>query len=82
MAEPTLKDLLKAISELPTKSDLARVEAKVDGLRTEMDKRFDDLDEELEKHASRAHRDLDARVGRLEKRSAPKKVSARPLRRR
>jgi hypothetical protein len=89
MAEPTLKDVLNAISKLATNEELAKLDTKVDELRADMknrfdavDKRFDDLDEELEKHASRAHRDLDARIGRLEKRSAPKKVSARPLRRR
>ena len=47
MAEPPLKDVL-AIAELPaeaaTKRDSAALDAKVDILRAEMAKRFDDLD--------------------------------------
>lgn len=86
MAEPTLKDVLNAIAQLraesATKADLSRVEAKVDAHRKETAKGFADLDEELAKHSERTHRKLEARIERLEKRAAPKKVSARPLRRR
>lgn len=82
-----MKDLLTEITKL--RSDVAEVRADVAAHRAETAahrketaKGFADLDAELEKHASRAHRDPDARIGRLEKRTAPKKVSARPLRRR
>lgn len=91
MAEPTLKDVLNAITKME-----ARLEAKIEAVRGEVEgvradvathrketaTGFDDLDDELAKHSERTHRKLEARIERLEKRSAPKKVSARPLRRR
>ena len=45
MVEPTLKDVLKAISEFD-----AKVGRKLDELRTEMKKGFADLDKELTGH--------------------------------
>ena len=58
MAEPTLKDVLKAISELDERVDrrIGGVDAKIDELRTEMKKGFADLDKELTGHAAQ-HRD-------------------------
>lgn len=90
MADPTIKDVLKALEamrrEMATKADLrAEVEslatkADVDGLRKEMHKRFDDVDEELDKHASVTHRKLEADIASLKKR--PAAPAARAPRRR
>ena len=59
MAEPTLKDVLKAISELDAKVDrkVGDVDRKVDALRSDVEahraetkKGFADLDRELTSH--------------------------------
>jgi copper chaperone CopZ len=72
MAEPTLKDVLKALSrlesrlesslaevhgEMATKSELAKIDAKVDTLgakvdahRVETARGFEDLDRDLDEH--------------------------------
>jgi hypothetical protein len=81
MAEPTLKDVLKAI----TTRD-AKVDTKLDELRAEMnerfdavEKRFDALDKELTLHAG-VHRELEKDVEALKRR--PARTAARPARRR
>lgn len=91
MAGPTLKDVLDAIVRLDKKTDarfvtldakVVALDANVDAHRKETAKAFADLDDELAKHSERTHRKLETRIERLERRTAPKKVSARPLRRR
>jgi hypothetical protein len=69
MAEPTLKDLMKALAALGAelKADIATVDAKVDAHRVETAKGFAALDEELARHADTAHRDVDRKFDRLEK---------------
>jgi hypothetical protein len=69
MAEPTLKDVLDAISKLraETKDGFARV-----------DKRFDDLDDELTTHA-KVHRKIEEDITLLKGRGA--RTAARPPRR-
>ncbi len=72
MAEPTLKDVMKALVAL--KADVAAVDAKVDAHRAETEahraetaKGFAALDEELAQHADTAHRDVDRKFDKLEK---------------
>jgi uncharacterized coiled-coil DUF342 family protein len=123
MAEPTLKDVLDAISKLATKSELGDGLAKLrselgDGLaelrsefgdrltelrrelvaridahraeteahraeteahRAETKKGFEDLDEELTRHAS-VHREIEKDIQNLKRR--PPRTAARPTRRR
>lgn len=71
MAEPTLKDLLKAVTTLGAKidnvraelkADIAAVDAKVDAHRAETAKGFADLEHELSRHADPLHRDLEADI--------------------
>ncbi|MBX3219341.1 MAG: hypothetical protein KF795_02405 [Labilithrix sp.] len=82
-------ELSEVRREMATKSELAAVRAEVAAHRKETAahrketaKGFEDLDKELAKHADPVHRKLEARIERLEKRAAPKKVTPRPLRRR
>lgn len=83
MAEPTLKDVLKVLaelrSEMATKSDLAKVEAKVDAHRAETRRGFADLDAELTKHAE-VHKELEIDVASVKRR--PIRTAARAPRRR
>lgn len=83
MAEPTLRDVLDAIAqmrrEMATKTELAKVEAKVDAHRAETAKGFAELDRELTKHAE-VHRELEKDVEALKRR--PARTAARPTRRR
>jgi hypothetical protein len=62
MADPTLKDVLKALAELRGEVGVIRGEmaskADVDAMKTEMRRRFDDLDRELTTHA-KVHRELE-----------------------
>lgn len=87
MAEPTLKDVLKAISEM--QGGIAKLDAKVDtGLaqvRSEMAKRFDgvdaqlaDLDRDLTKHMD-VHREIEKDIEALK--SRPARTAARAPRR-
>lgn len=83
MADPTLKDVLDAISKLDARvgrveAKVDKVDAKVEAHRAETAKGFADLDAELSRHADRTHRDLEKRVERLEKQARP---VARPARR-
>lgn len=91
MAEPTLKDVLKAISELrtETKADiaqvrsetaagLARLDAKIDAHRAETKSGFADLDKELTGHAS-IHGQIEKDLEALKRR--PATATARPTRR-
>jgi ferritin-like metal-binding protein YciE len=107
MAEPTLKDVLKAISELraetkgdiaqvrsemATKADLAKLDAKVEAHRAETEahraeteahraetkKGFADLDEELTRHAD-TDREIEKDIVALKGR--PARTAARPTRR-
>ena len=75
MAEPTLKDVLKAISEIrgemATKADLAKLDAKVT-------KGFEDLDKELSGHAD-VHRQIEKDIEALKAR--PARTAARAPRR-
>ena len=73
MAEPTLKDVLKAISELD-----AKVGRKVDELRTEMKKGFADLDKELTGH-TQVRREIEKDIAALK--SRPARTAARAPRR-
>jgi chromosome segregation ATPase len=90
MAEPTLKDVLKAISEMrgemATKTDLAKLDAKVDDLEAKMSKRFDkvdksikELDEDLDKHM-KVHKELEKDVEAI-KGQAPRTGARVPPRR-
>jgi hypothetical protein len=100
MSEPTLKDVLDASarlekgqaeirSEMATKSELAKVDAKVetvsakvDAHRAETSKGFAALDEELGGHSERAHRALEERLDKLEARlPAPRPAPRTPRRR-
>lgn len=83
MAEPTLKDVLDAISKLDAKIErvdgkVGRVDAKVDALRAEMVQRFDELDAELTLHA-KVHRKIEQDITTLKGR--PPRTAARPTRR-
>jgi hypothetical protein len=75
MAEPTLKDVLKATSEIrsemATKADLAKLDAKVE-------KGFGDLDKELTGHAAQ-HREIEKDIEALKRR--PSRTAARAPRR-
>ncbi len=83
MAGPTLDDVLQAIaqirSEMATKKELARIEAKLDAHRTETAKGFADLDKELTGHAN-VHREIEKDIELLKRR--PPRTAARPARRR
>ncbi len=90
MADPTLKDVLKAIAEIrgemATKDDLARVEAKVDAVdaklevhRAETRKGFADLDEELTKH-SNVHAEVEKEITALKRRTPAAPRATRPRR--
>ncbi|HEY8076540.1 MAG TPA: hypothetical protein VIF62_20590 [Labilithrix sp.] len=98
MAEPTIKDVLDAISKLATQSELrdglaelrrelagARGDlvAKIDAHRAETKKGFDDLDEELTGHA-KVHREIEKDIENLKRRPArtAARRAARPARRR
>ena len=77
MSEPTIKDVLKAIEKLATKADL---DVKIDGLRAEMNKRLDDLDQELTGHA-KVHREIEKDIAALKGR-APRTAARRAAPRR
>jgi hypothetical protein len=94
MAEPTIKDVLDAISKLATKSELRDglaelrrdLVAKIDAHRAETDahraetrKGFEDLDEELTGHA-KVHREIEKDIENIKRR--PARTAARPARRR
>ena len=88
MADPSLKDVLKAIAELNAKvestiddlrSDVSRVDSKIGDLRSDMMKRFDDLDAELTTHA-KVHRQIEKDITTLKGR--PPRTAARAARRR
>ncbi len=97
MAEPTLKDVLNAIAqmraEMATKTELAKLdakvdafEAKVDAFEAKADARFDkvdkaiaELDSDLDRHM-KVHKEIDKRLDALKAR--PAKVTARMPRRR
>ena len=89
MTSPTLRDVLDAIANIRSevasvRSEVASVrsematKADVNGLRAEMNKRFDRLDEELTKHAE-VHRELE-KVEAVKRR--PVRTAARATRRR
>ena len=96
MADPTIKDVLKALEAM--RADVDRrfdgvdkrfdgvdkrfdgVDKRFDKLTAEMHKRFDDLDEELDKHASVTHRKLEADIATLKKRP-PTRTARAPRRR-
>lgn len=105
-SDPSLKDVVKLLgllqsnvdavrAEVATKSDLARVEAKVDAHRSDLARvegkldahrdetrqAFADLDDELTKHAA-THATLEKDVAALKRRAAPRPAAraARPRR--
>jgi chromosome segregation ATPase len=89
MAEPTLKDVLNAIarlergqteirSEMATKGDLAKLEAKVEKRFDRVDKALEALDEDLDKHM-KVHKELEKDVEHLKGR--PPRTAARVARR-
>jgi ferritin-like metal-binding protein YciE len=91
MAEPTLKDVLKAIAamqaqvagldaKMATKDDLARVETKVDAHRAETKKGFADLEKELDGHSGVVHRRIEKDIETL-KRRLPRAPARAPRRR-
>jgi len=99
MSEPTIKDVLDAVARLETstKTDLARldakvdrvdgrlatVEAKVDAHRLETAKGFSDLDVELADHSDPVHRKVEEAIAELRKDvDALKRRPARPAARR
>lgn len=81
MADPTLKDVLVAITVLDAKIDkvaakVDKVDGKVDAhraetnaFRAEVEKRFDDIDRELTKHAD-VHREVEKDIEALKRRPA------------
>jgi replication fork clamp-binding protein CrfC len=91
MADSTLKDVLDALARLEKgqgtlQVDLERFDAKVDGLRREMNTRFDEvdktlasLDADLDKHM-KVHRRIEEDITALKRR--PARTAARPTRRR
>jgi hypothetical protein len=83
MAEPTLKDVLKAIAEIrgdvaKLDSKIDKVDAKVDAHRAETKAGFAALDEELSLHA-KVHRKIEHDITALKGR--PPRTAARPARR-
>jgi chromosome segregation ATPase len=89
MAEPTLKDVLRAISEIrgemATKADLAKLDAKVakldakvEDLDAKVEKGFAELDRELTGHAA-LHREIEKDIEALKRR--PARTAARAPRR-
>ena len=87
MAEPSLIDVLKAISELDAKVDrrvgdverkVGDLDTKVDVLRAEMKKGFAELDKELTGHAD-THREIEKDIAALKAR--PPRTAARATRR-
>ena len=86
MAEPTLKDVLKAIAELrtETKADIAQVRSEMatksdlDAHRVESKKGFSDLDKELSGHTD-VHREIEKDIEALKRR--PARTAARAPRR-
>lgn len=74
----TKTDLAAVKSDVAAvKSDLAVLGANVDAHRAETKKGFEDLDQELSRHAS-VHRELETDVEALKKR--PPRTAARPAR--
>ena len=76
MAEPTLKDVLKAISELraETKAEFAQVGSRFD----RVEKQLTDLDRDLTKHMD-VHREIEKDIEALKAR--PARTAARAPRR-
>ena len=97
MADPTIKDVLETLAEMraamATKSDLARLEAKLEAHRAETNahraetnahraettKGFADRDRELTRHAD-VHREIEKDIEALKRR--PPRTAARPTPRR
>jgi predicted nucleic acid-binding Zn-ribbon protein len=85
MAEPTLKDVLKAIAELQKgqteiRSGFARLEAKMDAGFERVERQLSEIDADLERHMT-VHAKLEREVDTLKRRprSPP---TTRPTRRR
>jgi hypothetical protein len=76
MVDPTLKDVLDAIARLEKAQGETRVELRTGFAR--VDKRFDDLDDELTLHA-KVHRKIEDDITALKGR--PPRTAARRARR-
>lgn len=80
MAEPTLKDVLKAISELraETKADVAQVRSEMATRFDRVDKQLTELDRDLTMHMD-VHREIEKDIEALKRR--PPRTAARAARR-
>jgi hypothetical protein len=78
-AHLVLDAIAQVRNEMATKSELAKLEAKVDAHRAETARGFAELDRELTRHAE-VHREIEKDIEVLKRR--PPRTAARPTRRR